>query len=138
MNDFGTVTKKSVKELREGSYVLIDGSPCKIVELEVSSPGKHGAAKVRLTGMGIFDNQKRTLLEPGDADVDVPEVKKRRAQVVAVTASAVQLMDLETYEIYETNAQEEEVKKSLKPGQEVEVLESMGKRTITRIVGGEK
>ncbi|MEM3781535.1 MAG: translation initiation factor IF-5A [Candidatus Micrarchaeaceae archaeon] len=134
MDDAGSFTKKSVKELREGSYVLIDGSPCKIVSIEVSSPGKHGAAKVRLTGIGVFDSQKRTLLEPGDADVDVPEVKKKRAQVVAITATSVQLMDLETYEVYETNAQED-IRKSLKQGQEVEVLESMGKRAINRVLG---
>ncbi|MGC8675926.1 MAG: translation initiation factor IF-5A [Candidatus Micrarchaeia archaeon] len=135
MSDYNT-THKSVKELREGSYIIIDNEPCRVVEMEVSSPGKHGAAKVRLTGIGIFDGHKRTLLEPGDADVDVPEVKKKRAQVVAINANSVQLMDLETYEVYETSAQDESVKNNLKPGQEVEVLESMGKRAITRILSG--
>jgi len=133
----GEITRKSVKELKEGSYIMIDNEPCKIVEIVVSSPGKHGAAKARLTGVGIFDGQKRTLLEPSDAEVEVPEVKKKRAQVVAVTPAAIQLMDLDTYEIFEAGTgQDENLKNSIKAGQEVEVLESMGKRLITRILGG--
>ncbi|MGC8547674.1 MAG: translation initiation factor IF-5A [Candidatus Micrarchaeia archaeon] len=139
MDDLGEISRKTVKELRPGSYVLIDEEPCRVVETEFSSPGKHGAAKVRITGVGIFDNQKRTLLEPSDADVEVPEIKKKRAQVVAVASGSVQLMDLETYEIYEANTgQDTELLSNIKPGQEVEVLESMGKRIITRILGGEK
>ena len=48
-------------------------------------------------------------------------------------------MDLETYEIYESNTgQDTALLSNIKPGQEVEVLESMGKRIITRIIGGEK
>jgi translation elongation factor P/translation initiation factor 5A len=31
--------------VKEGSYVIIDGEPCKIVEVEKSKPGKHGSAK---------------------------------------------------------------------------------------------
>ncbi|MGC9037644.1 MAG: translation initiation factor IF-5A [Candidatus Micrarchaeia archaeon] len=138
MADYNT-THKSVKELREGSYIVIDNEPCKIVEMEFSSPGKHGSAKARITGIGIFDGQKRTLLEPADADVEVPEILKKRAQVVAVTQTGVQLMDLDTYEIFETTVgNDEELKNNIKPGQEVEVLESMGRRIITRILGGAK
>lgn len=138
MADYNT-THKSIKELKEGSYVVIDNEPCKIVEIEFSSPGKHGSAKARITAIGVFDGQKRTLLEPADADVEVPEIIKKRAQVVAVTQTGIQLMDLDTYEIYETTTgNDEELRNSIKPGQEVEVLESMGKRLITRILGGAK
>jgi len=135
MEETGSYSRKSVKEIKEGSYVLIDGDVCRVVEMESSSPGKHGAAKVRITAVGVFSNQKKTLLKPGDGDVDVPEIKKKRAQVVAITDSSVQLMDLDTYEIYEAAA-DEETRKNIKPGQEVEVLESMGKRLITRVLGG--
>ena len=31
------------------------GEPCKIVEYDTSKPGKHGAAKARIVGQGIFD-----------------------------------------------------------------------------------
>lgn len=133
MNEEQSYSQKSMKELRIGSFVLIDDTACKVVEVEGSHPGKHGSSKVRITAVGIFDGTKRTLLKPSDADVEVPEIKKRRAQVVSVTATSVQLMDLESYEIYDVGIPVDV--KELKPGNEVEVLESTGKKIITRIVG---
>lgn len=129
------ISRKSIKELKRGSYVLLDNEPCRVEEIEFSSPGKHGAAKARLIAIGIFDNQKRTFLGPADSEIEVPEVRKKRAQVVAVTDTSIQLMDTETYEIFEANTQDPELKQNLKPGQDVEVLESMGKRLISRILG---
>jgi translation initiation factor 5A len=126
---------KSAKEIGKGSFIIIDGTPCKVVEIETSAPGKHGAAKSRITAVGVFDNVKKTLLLSGHGEVPVPEIKKRRAQVVSITESSVQLMDLESYEIYDSGIPAD-LKDSLKGGNEVEVLEAMGRRIITRIVGG--
>ena len=70
--------------LKDGSYVLIDGFPCQVKSVEKSKPGKHGAAKVRVVAVGIFDTQKRGLLKPTDADIEVPMIEKRSGQVVAV------------------------------------------------------
>ena len=39
-----------MKEIKVGRFVLIDGVPCKVVNIETSAPGKHGAAKMRVTG----------------------------------------------------------------------------------------
>ncbi|MCL5239339.1 MAG: translation initiation factor IF-5A [Candidatus Marsarchaeota archaeon] len=126
---------KSAKEIGKGSFVIIDGIPCKIVDIETSAPGKHGAAKSRITAIGIFDGSKKTLLVSGHGEVQVPEILKKRAQVVSVTENMAQLMDLENYDIFESVVPEE-MKGSLKSGAEVEVLETMGKRAITRVVGG--
>lgn len=126
---------KSAKEIGKGSFILIDGVPCRIVEIETSAPGKHGAAKSRITAVSIFENVKKTLLLSGHGEVQVPEIKKRRAQVVSITENSVQLMDMESYEIYDSGIPED-LKGSLKAGAEVEVLEAMGRRIITRIVGG--
>lgn len=126
---------KSAKEIGKGSFIIIDGVPCKIVEIETSAPGKHGAAKSRITAVSIFENQKKTLLLSGHGEVQVPDIKKKRAQVVSITENSAQLMDLESYEIYDSNIPTE-MKDSLKSGTEVEVIEAMGRRIISRIVGG--
>ncbi|RJS79096.1 translation initiation factor IF-5A, partial [Candidatus Bathyarchaeota archaeon] len=34
----------SVGSLRVGGYIIVDGEPCRIVDLTKSKPGKHGAA----------------------------------------------------------------------------------------------
>jgi translation initiation factor 5A len=90
-----------VGQLKEGSYLLIDDFPCQIKGIEKSKPGKHGSAKARITAFGIFDNQKRGLLKPTDADVYVPIVDKGVAQVVAVMGDSVQIMDTGNYQTYD-------------------------------------
>lgn len=123
----------TMKDMRVGKYLLIDGIPCRIVDIETSSPGKHGSAKMRVTAIGIFDGQKKTLLKPADADAEAPVIKKKKAQVVSINGPNVQLMDSETYEVFEIPITEE-LQGKLNPGAEVEVLEAMGRRALSRML----
>ncbi len=125
----------SMKDIKPGRFILIDGIPCRVVELDVSSPGKHGAAKMRVTAVGIFDGQKKTLLKPSSADIEVPIINKKKAQVVSISEGMAQLMDLESYETYEVPVPED-LKGSMKQGAEIEVIESMGRRAISRVLSG--
>jgi len=119
--------------LKVGAFVVIDGEPCKIVQLDKSKPGKHGSAKVRIVGIGIFDDVKRTLIAPADSRVDVPIVNKFTAQVISVMPSGIQLMRLDDYSIFEVEPpKDEELAKKLEPGVEVEVWEIMGRKKIMR------
>ncbi len=120
--------------LKVGSFVVIDGEPCKIVEVEKSKTGKHGSAKVRIVAIGFFDGVKRSMVAPSSARVDVPIVNKSSAQMIADTGSTIQLMDMSTYEVYEVPVpEEEELKAKLTPGVEVEVWEIMGRKKIMRV-----
>ncbi len=126
----------SMKDIRIGRYVLIDGVPCRIVDIETSAPGKHGSAKMRVTGIGMFEGQKRTLLKPSSADAEAPVITKRKAQVVSVTDSTTQVMDSETYEVYDLPITED-FKGKIKPGMEVEVIEAMGRKALSRTLTNE-
>jgi len=120
--------------LKTGSFIVLDGEPCRIVEVERSKPGKHGSAKVRIVAIGFFDNVKRSFVAPVSARVEVPIINKSTAQVISVTPTSIQLMDLSTYEVYEVNPpEEEEIRSRLTPGVEVEVWEVMGRRKIMRL-----
>ncbi|RLF17520.1 MAG: translation initiation factor IF-5A [Thermoprotei archaeon] len=122
-----------VNSLKVGSYIVIDGEPCKIVELTTSKPGKHGSAKARIVAIGVFDNVKRSIVVPTSSKVNVPEIKKTTAQVIAVMPESIQLMDLSTYETYEVPPPDDEsLRSKLAPGVEVEVWEIMGRRKIMR------
>jgi translation initiation factor 5A len=123
-----------VKTLKVGKYVILSDEASKIVSIQTSSPGKHGAAKARVEAVGIFDNQKRTLVKPVDAKVDVPIIDKRAAQVLALMGSDVQLMDLETYETFEVPIPEE-LKDDLVEGAEVGYIVAMGQKKLMRIKG---
>jgi translation initiation factor 5A len=126
----------SMKEVKVGRYIIIDGVPCKVVDIETSSPGKHGSAKMRVTAMGMFEGQKKTLLKPSSGTIEAPVVTKKKAQVVSVGEASVQLMDSQTYEVYDLPLTEES-KGKLKPGIEVEVIEAMGRKAFSRTLTNE-
>jgi len=105
----------SIGTLNKGNYIVIEGVACKVVDTQVSRPGKHGHAKVRLTGVGLLDNKKRVLVAPGHDHVDVPIVEKKNAQVLSIstrqkgddTIKIVNVMDSETYETFDLDVPEE-------------------------------
>ncbi|MEM4663139.1 MAG: translation initiation factor IF-5A [Candidatus Diapherotrites archaeon] len=126
---------KQAGQMKEGNYMMIDGEPCKIKAIEKSKPGKHGAAKVRITGFGVFDDQKRTFLGPVDADVEVPIIQRSNATIVAVMDDIVQIMDLKTYETM--NAKKPSDIGKLESGTEVEYMKFGDKVAILRAKSGE-
>ncbi len=128
-----SIDYKDLGELKKGSYVIIDGEPCKVVEITKSKKGKHGSAQARVVAIGLFDGVKRSIVGPVDSRVEVPIIKKGRAQVVAVT-DTIQLMDLETYEIFEAlMPEEEELREKIEPGVTVEYWDFMGRKKIVRV-----
>ena len=124
-------TQAEVRELKEGRYMLIDDEPCRILSIQTSKPGKHGEAKARIDAVGVFDGSKRSVVFPVKHKVQVPIISKRQAQVLALAGAEVQLMDMETYETFSLGV-EAEFKGQLNPGSEIQYLEAMGKRRITR------
>jgi translation initiation factor 5A len=122
-----------VRSLRVNRYVIIDEEPCKIVSLSTSKPGKHGEAKARIEAVGVFDGQKRSIVHPVKHKVHVPIIDKRNAQILSLIGdSAVQLMDLESYETFEMPIPNE-FKGKLEPGKEILYLQALGKKKITRV-----
>lgn len=125
--------------LKIGSYILLPvsneatGEPCRIVEYDTSKPGKHGAAKARIVGVGIFDGQKRPHVGPVSMQVHVPLIDKRTGQVISITGDTVQVMDSETFETIDMTLIDEEVQGKLETGQNVEYWKVMDRTKIMRI-----
>jgi translation initiation factor 5A len=124
-------TQAEVRELKEGRYMLIDEEPCRIIGIQMSKPGKHGEAKARIDAVGIFDGSKRSVVYPVKHKVQVPLIGKKQAQVLSFTENEIQLMDMETYQTFSMPF-DPELKGQLTPGTEIQYLEAMGKRRITR------
>ncbi len=125
--------------LKVGNFIVINGEPCRIVEMSKAKTGKHGSAKAHVVAIGIFTGNKRTLVAPVSQRVEVPIIDKRNAQVIAVTGDTVQLMDLETYETFEVDMpSEEDIRAKLEPGAEIEYWVVMGRRKIMRVLKGAK
>ena len=111
--------------LKIGSYILLPvsdqptGDPCKIVEYDTSKPGKHGAAKARIVGVGVFDGQKRPHVGPVSMQIHVPLINKKTGQIISITGSDIQVMDSETFETIDIELIDEEVEGKLEQGQDI-------------------
>jgi translation initiation factor 5A len=121
-----------VRALKEGRYVIIDEEPCRINTISTSKPGKHGEAKARVEGVGIFDEQKHSFVHPVSHKVKVPMIDKRAAQVLSIVGTEVQLMDMITYETFNIPIPDE-FKADLKEGAEIQYLVAMDRKKITRV-----
>ena len=119
--------------IKVGQYILIDDEPCRVVEYEKSKPGKHGAAKARIVAMGFFTEQKRNVVSPVDAKIEVPIIEKRSGQIIATIGENVQIMDLESYETFETPLpKDDELRSKLENGIEVEYWKLSDRSKIIR------
>jgi len=87
--------------IKDGSYIMIDGTACKVVSAETSKSGKHGHAKVRIVAIGLIDEKKREVVMPGHDNVEVPIIEKKTAQVLSVAGDKANVMDTETYETFD-------------------------------------
>ncbi|EJN58812.1 translation initiation factor 5A precursor (eIF-5A) [Halogranum rubrum] len=119
--------QKQVRELQEGSYVIMEDAACKINHYSTAKPGKHGSAKARVEGKGVFDGKKRSLSQPVDAKIWVPIIERKQGQVVSVTGTDAQIMDLDTYETFTMRIPEDE---DFTPEDEIEYLEYEGQRKV--------
>jgi translation initiation factor 5A len=121
--------------LKVGSYIIIDNEPCRIVSYDHSKPGKHGSAKARVAAMGVFDGSKHSLVSPVSANVEVPLINKKNGQVISISGDTLQIMDLETFEVFETSSVEEEIRNKIRQGGEVEYWQVLDRIKIVRVKG---
>jgi len=95
---------------------------------------------VRLVAISIFTGSKKSYVSPAESRVDIPMIDKRSGQITSVMDSAVQVMDLATFEVFETPKptpeEMSELNGTLEPGVEVEYWAVLGRNKIMRIKGG--
>lgn len=116
-------------KLKEGRYVVVDDEPCKILTIATSKPGKHGAAKARIDVVGIFDGQKRSIVQPVSTKVYVPVVERKMAQVISIAGNVAQLMDVKDFTMFEIAVPEDQIA-TMEAGAEVQYIEALGKRKL--------
>jgi len=122
-------------DLRKGSYIIIDGEPCRIVEYSTAKTGKHGSAKAHIIAISLLTGQKKTLVAPVDTRVQVPVIEKRVGQVIADLGGSVQVLDMESYETIEIAkpVDDPELANALKAGVNIEYWIVLGKPIVVRL-----
>ncbi len=117
---------------KPGTTVMWDGVPCVVRSNDQSKTGKHGSMKCRMEVVGIFDKKKRIGVIPGSENLDVPNVEKKRAQVLSIDGDRVSVMDLENFETLNL-PYDGELNGKLAPEQQVEYWDVEGQRVVMRI-----
>lgn len=120
-------------QAKPGVTILIDDEAYSVRSNDISKSGKHGASKCRIEAISVFGGKKKVLAVPGSERFDVPNVEKRRAQVLSVSEETASVMDLENYETYDVPFSEE-IKEQIAPEKQVEVWDIEGKKAIMRVL----
>ena len=121
---------------KPGVMIMINNEPCIVKSMDVSKTGKHGASKARIEAIGVIDDKKRITVSPGSERFEVPEIDKRRGQVLSVSEKTASIMDMESFETLDV-AFAEDVKEQIingKEGLQVEYWVIDGRKIIKRIV----
>lgn len=116
---------------KAGATIMVDGEACTVRSNDISKTGKHGASKCRIEAIEIFSGKKKIVAVPGDSRFDVPNVEKRKAQVLSVSEKTASVMDLESFETLDIQFMEE-LNGKLAPEQQVEYWDIEGKKMIMR------
>jgi len=123
-----------VNTIKVGSYIVIEGAACKVTNIQVSKPGKHGHAKYRIEAVGLLDGRKRTIIVPGGDNVEVPIIEKKGAQVLSIAGNKATVMDNETFETFELDIPEE-LKDDVVEGCKIVYWDILGQKVIKQVKG---
>ena len=75
--------------------------------MDVSKTGKHGHAKCRIEAANMFNGNKKIFVIPGHDKLEIPLVKKNKAQVLSLAEGKASVMDLESFETIDIDIPEE-------------------------------
>jgi translation initiation factor 5A len=131
----GATKQDGIGNMQKGSYIVLEGAACKVVDIQVSKPGKHGHAKIRLTGVGLIDQKKRVIVAPGHDNVEVPIIEKKSAQVLSIQDNKANVMDASTYETFDLEIPEE-LKAEIVAGCSVMYWEILDQKVMKQIKSG--
>ncbi|MEM4837264.1 MAG: translation initiation factor IF-5A, partial [Desulfurococcaceae archaeon] len=107
---------------------------CRIVEITKAKTGKHGSAKAHVIAVSLITGSKKTIIAPTDQQVEVPVIEKKVGQIINIREDTVQIMDMETYEVFEVKKDfvDEKVRDKISTGSEVEYWLVMGQIFVMR------
>ena len=129
----GETKPVKASQLKPGTYVLVENEVFIVKGVEKSKSGKHGHAKIRFSAENIVSGNKKSLVLPGDDKLKSPIIDKRTAQVISVSGDFIQLMDSESFEMFDTSLPDyEEIGGQLVSGDNVDYWGFMGQKVIKR------
>ena len=90
-----TTRPEEAHHVKKGSYVMLKGCPCKIVDVKTSKTGKHGHAKCNITGIDVLTGKKCNEVHPGHIILGAFDLIKNEYEVANIDEKEgeIELMD---------------------------------------------
>lgn len=88
-------TSIPVNKLQKNGYVLIEGRPCRVVDIQKFKIGKHGHAKAKIAGSDLFTGRRFETMLPSSHDIEVPFVERNEYSLINIDGKNTQLLDLQ-------------------------------------------
>lgn len=122
--------------IKSGSFLIVEGAACRVVDTQISKSGKHGHAKIRIVAIGLLDDKKREIVMPSGDNVEVPIIEKKNAQVLSVSGDVANVMDMESYETFDLKIPEE-LKGKIVENSQVLYWGIMGEKVMKSVKGAD-
>ena len=74
----------SISDVKKGTHILMEGRPCKVMEITTSKTGKHGHAKANIVGVDIFNGKKYNDVAPVSHSKECPNISRIEYTVMSV------------------------------------------------------
>ena len=127
--------------LKKGEYLVINGNPCKVLDISISKTGKHGSAKASITAVDIFNGKKSEEQAPSTANVEAPFIKTKTYSVMDIAEDGgLSLLDDENEQREDLSLPPDatlaaQIKEGFEAGKDVTVVvtSAMGREQILSI-----
>jgi translation elongation factor P/translation initiation factor 5A len=108
----------TASELKKGKFFEVGGSIYQVVRKELVAYGTHSHSKLKITAADLFSKKSKEFTFMHEDKVDILDLMKKTASVIAKTPNGVQIMDPVSYETLDADA-DSEVLDSINDGDEV-------------------
>jgi translation initiation factor 5A len=78
-------TPIQANNVKKNGHVVINGFPCKVVEVSSSKTGKHGHAKVHIVAVDIFSGKKYEDVHPASHNVEEPVITRNEYTLIDIS-----------------------------------------------------
>lgn len=104
-------------DIKKSSYAMLNGFPCKIMDISKSKTGKHGHAKCNMTGICAITGKKIIDVQPAHAAMYAADVSKTEYQLIGITDGTADLLDADNnpYSVAISGEEAEEAVKGYNP-----------------------
>ena len=97
----------TASELSKGSCFRYKGDMLRVLRKELVAYGTHSHTKIKLFVQPVFGGGEKSLNLMHHDKVDLLDITKKSAQVIAKLPNKLQIMDKQSYETFDANANQE-------------------------------